>query len=167
MSRNNDLQGHELSTPNDLVGVRGWLLFLCISWTILSPAFSLFVIGVTLNEIPSLLPYSNIAPLAVPMTVIDSVLGLGVVAFSIVAGIRLWTVQPRAVSLARSYLIALAAYTIVSSGLNYFAVPPAFSTRTAADFLAPAVRQLAYTAIWLAYFARSERVAVTYGLARE
>jgi hypothetical protein len=134
-----------------LNGVRGWLLLLCVSLTVLGPlagAASLIGLLAAANSQltpPSTLHYVVMLP------------GIGALAFSAIAGVMLWRRTSRAVPFVRLALMLQPAVLILSV-VVFRAVGLPVSMRW------PALAQAAVIAlIWLAYLHTSVRVSVTYG----
>jgi hypothetical protein len=76
------------------VGVRGWLLFFCVSLCILSPLASAFMLvrGTIANA-----PYFARFPGLLLVTIASAALAVALMALAIVAGVALWQVKPDAV----------------------------------------------------------------------
>jgi hypothetical protein len=101
-------------------GVKGWLLFFCISLTILSPLFTLANIARSFsaaNRVEDALPGFMTA------NIIDTVLTLTIMALGIFAGAALWAVKPKAVRVAKLFLIVLPVYAVLEVAL-FLAILP-------------------------------------------
>ena len=138
------------ATPNGAPGgqpVGGWLLFLCVSMTILNP----------LMVVSRLAPaFSYLSSLG-PRFVIEVLIALGLAGFGIYAGIGLWTVRAGAVKIAKMFFVARGAWTVISilmaftgSYARFALMPQSFVT-------------LLFCAIWYAYLSSANRVKTTYG----
>ncbi len=142
-------------------GVGGWLLLLCLGLTIFRPLFTLGSIVVTYGESAQ---YFGKYPGLMIVTFIDTVLSIGLMAFSICAGIGLWRVQSNAVQVTKVFLLCLLGYAVVSSVLPFLAGLPSEAN---VDMIAPvatsAFKVVIYVAIWYSYLNKSERVRATYG----
>ena len=127
--------------------VGGWLLYLCINLTILSPIVMIvqFVTGISGNS--SLIE-----------VLVLCLLTLGPAAYSIITGVRLWTVRQKAVRHAKVFFVVMACINAMS-----LAVVALTRSQDVSDYTM-AVRSLVSVAIWLTYLSRSVRVASTYGL---
>jgi hypothetical protein len=145
-------------------GVNGWLLIFCIAQTILNPILLLrslvSLVSVwyrhfqQFEQIPGLLTY----------TVVDRLLLLGVTAFSVYAGERLWRIKLGAVKIVKRYLLTVLGYYFLSLFLPFIVE---FSS-TASDklFLSNLARLVlgaTFVALWYSYFNQSKRVKATYG----
>lgn len=142
-----------LSQPaEDLRGVGGWLFFLCISLAIIAPVMQALIAAKALT---------NLATARVP---IQTLLRLGSVGaiygglaiFSCFAGFMLWMEAPKAVSVAKAYLLVAAALPISLFLLLYFA---GMQVNLAQVIL----RRSAYSVVWYSYLTSSRRVKLTYG----
>ena len=117
----------------------------------------------TLRDIPTFRPYEDALPLLIPATLVDLILAVGVAAFCVYAGVRLWAVSPGAVRTAKTYLYSAAGYQVVSVAITYAALPQEIIREIQADMISRLARSLIAVAVWLAYFRTSERVGATYG----
>jgi hypothetical protein len=143
-----------------LRGVGGWLLFFCISLTMLSPLITLYRL---LSAFGPVLRVSGTYPGLLVVTIIDTVLSVGLMAFSIFAGISLWRVAPKAVSIAKAYLISLLVYSVLVIPLVFLAgLPSRANAVMFQEGLIGLLRSFGYVAIWLSYLSKSKRVAATY-----
>jgi hypothetical protein len=158
-----------------VIGVRGWLLFLCIVLTIISPAFSMvrFVIDFV-PPVTSIFNRYDVVEMPHVLTIPVLIVSLVVLrnAFSIYAGIALWTRRPNAVWVAKLYLSA----NLVVFGL--FLSPLLGSLYDFVDpdrdydhlLFSPPVRAFLAAfgswALWTAYLTWSRRVRATFPAAR-
>lgn len=141
-------------------GVGGWLLFFCISLTILQPGlFALTTVGgfAALSQqrgaISALLYW-------------DTAIMVVFVAVSAVVGGRIWAGSPKGRTLALRLLYVRLPYLVVCNalGLFLFADPALLSNPTfVGAFVGNLLREVLYLAIWVSYFKRSKRVRNTYG----
>jgi hypothetical protein len=123
----------------DLKGVGGWLLFFCISLTVLAPLL-MFV-----RE------WGNGFELG-------SMIDLALTAFGVLVGIMVWNVHPRV-------FLLLWIYFGVTAALLVLGVVGAFFTPKEQDpkETIQLVRALISTIIWFLYFKKSDRVQATFG----
>jgi hypothetical protein len=136
----------------DLRGVGGWLLFLCISMAIIAPIMQALVAAKALT---------NLATARVP---IQTLLRLGSVGaiysglaiFSCFAGVRLWMEKPKAVSVAKAYLLVAAVLPISIFLLLHFAGMQVNLSQVI-------FRRSVYSLVWYSYLTASRRVELTYG----
>jgi Protein of unknown function (DUF2569) len=145
-------------------GVGGWLMFLCIILTILSPLKSAHNLITGFQEI---LPLRNEFPGLMLVAVVDTILGLGLVAFGFYAGMKLWQKMSGAVRAAKTYFLIFLAYSVVAAFLPFMAGLPEESNKIMAEEMPKAiVSSLIYFCIWFAYLSVSKRVRATYPDAR-
>lgn len=142
-----------ITNPSSVVKVGGWLLFFCIILTIITPIFSFSTIIYVLVKMPLLIKY---APDFALWEKIDLVMMVGIISFSIYAGISLWKKKSGAVDLAKKYLIAFFIYSLVEAVivLSY----------TKADVGMNLLRSFVFVGIWYTYLTKSKRVKDTYSL---
>ncbi len=141
-------------------GVGGWLLLLCISLTILSPALTTYNL---VTGWDALTAAADTVAGAQTMAVIDVVLSVPLVVFMVLAGVALWLRRPRAVRIARAFLVTMVVYNVVLIFMPYLAgMSSAAIDAMMPDVVVTAIRGFVFSAIWLAYLARSERVKDTY-----
>jgi hypothetical protein len=143
-------------------GVGGWLLFFCLSLTVFSPLITIVAIIASYSEASQLL---DLFPGVMVITVIDTFLSLGVMAFSVYAGVGLWRVKPGAAQTAKRYLLCLLAYAAVETILPFMAgLPTDVDGTLTAEVIKDASRKVFYVAIWYAYLNKSKRVMATFEL---
>lgn len=141
-------------------GVGGWLLFLCVVLTIISPLFA--VVG-TLSGLEDTEHLFGMYPGFAAMMRIEAVLALVMAALSIYAGLLLWGVKPGAVQKAKRILlvfIGLSAITAVTSFMSD--LPSGFNDEVVISGIMTLVRTGVFVAIWHSYLSKSRRVAATY-----
>ena len=133
-------------------GVMGWLLFLCLSLTILGPLVQGRIAWTALTNLATTPVTSNGTVLR--LSTVGAIYA-GLTAFSICAGLLLWLEEPRAVSVAKAYL--LIAPTLVI---------PLYAILTLAGLKVNLVRvvfgRLVYSIVWYTYLSTSKRVRETY-----
>jgi Protein of unknown function (DUF2569) len=141
-------------------GVGGWLLLLCVGLTILGPLFAVASLTGSFREVSPLLDQF---PGLMVLMVVDTTLTVGLMAFSIYAGVALWQIRPGAVSTAKRYLLWSLVYLPVTAVLPFMVgllseSHPAMLKEIARDTL----RGVIATAIWYWYLTKSKRVKATY-----
>lgn len=151
-------------------GVGGWLLWLCISLTLLGP---LIMLGSIFTEYRAAAQYSDQIVLSgsfgdrfpglTTYVTIECVLGALLAAFSIYAGVGLWRVRPHAVGTARTYFLLSVVYQVFIAALVPFAGLPQWMQ----DVVYSHQKRSAITAmgacmIWISYLNRSDRVKNTF-----
>jgi hypothetical protein len=105
---------HPLNPPSLTRPIVGWLLWLCLMLTFVSPASVLY--HIFSHTIPILVsPHTPIRN--IPLFIIYPVLFIPVALFSFLAGLKLWLVRPGAVTFAKYYLL-----TYLGAHIAYFLV---------------------------------------------
>ena len=145
---------------NDFKGVKGWLLLLCVSLTLVAPA-SVMKALVRTHEV--LEPYFTRFPALREYVLQHSLVSMGLLSLGVVAGIMLWTVKPGAVKLAQSFLIA----TLVYGAAGFVLIPSsqlpwAVSSALMEGALQTFIQSVLVFAVWMTYLAKSKRVKATY-----
>jgi len=134
-----------------LKDVGGWLLFFCVSLTILSPVSALL-------SLPRLALAQDISPLIiVPLILIG---------FSAFVGINVWMVAKRAMMWLKAYFITLGGTALFA--IAYFATLFLSADEEASGVellrtIFPYLRVLTWVVIWAIYFHKSKRVKATFG----
>lgn len=141
-------------------GVRGWLLLLAISLTILDP------IAIVLGVFGALyLPESNLEkyPEMLNFLLVSGGARLALAVFSIYAGVSLWRIQPGAPTIAKRYFQAATVYSALSLLLpRMVGLPDELHRQMAGASLVSSVTTLCYIAAWYTYLEKSKRVRATY-----
>jgi hypothetical protein len=132
----------------DPVGVRGWLLALCLLLVVWQPLDLALVASHVVDAI---------AVRGLPLALV-LVLRLGVAAFGIAAGIALFAQRPSAVALAKAALLASAAVDVFVDLTPFFP-----NNRFPGETPYYVAGSIAYCAIWMMYLSRSRRVRNTFG----
>ena len=149
-----------VDTATRLRGVGGWLLFFCLSLTLFNPGATVYNLW---QAIPQNQPFFNAYPGLFLLTVVDSVVSLGIAGLSVYAGIVMWRVRPGAVKVARTFLIVGAVYTVLAPFAPLLAGLPQRANDIIVSSAFTAVgRGVIYYAIWLSYLTSSKRVRATY-----
>ena len=94
---------------------------------------------------------------------IDAILSVGIICFSIYAGMSLWRIRPKGVSIAKVFLLTFAAYAVVANILPFLAGLPANANEamTAQAFIG-VLRSAIIVVIWYLYLVKSKRVRATF-----
>lgn len=151
-----------LPTEPEYKGVRGWLLLFCLSLTVFSPLLTIGSLGVGYSESSK---YFGQFPGLRIINVIDIILSLGIVAFSIYAGAGLWSIRPGAVQMAKRYLLCFLGYHAVAAILPFMAGLPSASIDAMIMPVAQnTLRGVIYFAVWYSYLNNSKRVKATFRL---
>lgn len=143
-------------------GVRGWLLFFCLSLTVLSPLGNSILWVMTFNNVS---PHFSKFPGLRTCTVIDGLLTLVLIGFSIYAGIALWRIRPNAVNIAKTYLRVYLMVVVIEIFLPL--IMAGLPTELYGDIIKEgfkgAARAYVFFSIWNSYLSKSKRVKATYG----
>jgi len=144
-----------------LKGVEGWLLLLCWILTFVSPLVMLWQIGMEWKEVaPAFATLPNLRTLVI----VETVLNVLMMAFSIWAGVSLWRLKHNAVRIAKAYFLAALIYSIaipfILTGL--VDLPSEMSRALENEGAKQAGRGILSSVIWLWYLSRSKRVRATY-----
>jgi Protein of unknown function (DUF2569) len=136
--------------PRKLAGVGGWLFLLVAYLVFLVPISA--ALALTRGAVGVFVTHSTKIN-ASPTVLYAWIAGLGLVGFGLYAGILLWKERPRAVAVAKRFLLAWLLLGTISALL------PGASVADRAWGLANA---LFWFAIWYSYLVLSKRVANTY-----
>lgn len=135
----------------DYRGVRGWLLFFCLSLTVFSPLGTIVLVSLQIPDI--VIQASQFSGLPkVIFLIITFSLPSGFSLFGIYAGIALWRVRHNAVKIAKTYLFTFFICNIIYSLL--------LNDRHVGMFWL--VSTIVYFALWYAYLIKSKRVNAIY-----
>ncbi|MCX5834926.1 MAG: DUF2569 family protein, partial [Deltaproteobacteria bacterium] len=132
-------------------GVGGWLLFLCVSLTILGPLFG------TASVLGDYSKFVSDNPDLKGVALIFVLVFLGIIAFGYYAGNSLWRIRPGAVNITKKFFITLFAITSVSSLLAVAGGEENIG-RAGGAIIAQGI----VTVIWYSYLNKSKRVKATY-----
>ena len=142
--------------------VGGWLLFFCISLTILTPLANIAAIAQELAALPEI---SSRFPRMVIVVAAESILTLGLVVFSVYSGIKLWSIKNDAVETAKMFLISNFAAIVIISIIPFFGgLPESANAQITKNAMSTVVRSAIFTWIWFSYLNKSVRVAQTFDL---
>jgi hypothetical protein len=152
-------QAKTAQVPNSaLKGVSGWLLLFCLGLTVFSPLLTLFSLVAAYSDAPF-----HRFPGLLTVTVIDTLLSVGLMAFSVYAGVGLWRIRPGAVQTAKRYLLCFLGYQVIAAVLPFTAgLPSSANEAITAEVVKNVVRGVFYVAIWYSYLNGSKRVKATY-----
>jgi len=147
---------------SSLQGVRGWLLFFCVTLVFLNPLATFGIFGLSLFQ---LTPLFKSFPGLLILSTVDGLASLILMSFSVYAGVSLWRIRPGAVRLAKMFLVAGVVYLLISPLFMLLAgLPDGAAVSALPDAYLTAGRSLLYYAIWFNYLTTSKRVRATYGL---
>jgi serine/threonine protein kinase len=137
-------------------GVQGSLLVFCISLTTMAPIAALYNLGIMYSSFEK---SSSAASKYESLLAIDALGALGMMIFSIAAGILLRRKRKNAVVVAKRFLITLLIFGFVES----FIVPLFGGLSPTSESVYNMLLILIYGSGWYAYLNKSERVKATYG----
>jgi len=145
-------------------GIGGWLLFLCISLTIITPAYAALSLFMFWREVSPFFSNNPDLRTAFHFFVAGSVFVCG---YGVYAGYRLWVLKSDAVAKAKTYLWISLCFSVF--GTIAFIVMADLPTTGALAYLQTAgikdvLKGFIPFAIWYAYLKSSKRVRNTYPL---
>lgn len=141
-------------------GVGGWLAFLIISLTFFSP---LALLSGMLKESEYWARYFERAPGLPPIIRISNIMEGCLIALSVFAGIGLWRKWPKAVRVAKTFLISLLIVSIIRPFLPLTVnLPESLHDKILDEVWYSMSTPLIYTMVWYTYLTYSKRVAATY-----
>jgi hypothetical protein len=144
-----------------LKGVKGWLLLLCISLTILDPSSIILNLMIITNLTK---PYFNKHAELLRVVLINGTCSIGLAVFSIYAGVLLWKVLPNAVNTAKKYLFAISFYSVFSTFIPALAGLQTEPVKgMSGNSVANSLLTILYASAWYLYLKKSRRVGATYG----
>jgi hypothetical protein len=146
-------------------GIKGWLLLLCLNLTIFNPASYLYEVNCTLDLFNytrnKILLFMFNKVLLYNILLIVTMVFLAI--FSFYAGLRLWEVKPRAVKIAKIFLIMQLSLTsiIVITG-PFMTLPLGGNENILRDIMKRLIPSLLNFSLWYLYLGYSRRVFTTY-----
>jgi hypothetical protein len=152
LSGSNPVRAALPDRANEFYGVGGWLLIFCISLAVISPVTQGFIAVKAVRNLAT--ARVHILTL-LRLGLVGAIYG-GLAVFSCFSGVMLWMKNPKAVSVARAYLLIAAVLPISLYLLLHYA-------GMHVDLLRIILRRLFYSVVWYSYLRSSRRVKVTYG----
>jgi hypothetical protein len=144
-----------------LKGVKGWLLLMCISLTILDPSSILLNLTIITNLTKPL--FNKNADL-LKVLIINGTCSIALAVFSIYAGISLWKILPNALMTVKKYLIAISLYSVFSTFIPTLVGLQTDSVRGISGHnVLNTMLTILYASVWYLYLKKSRRVLATYG----
>jgi hypothetical protein len=148
-------------TKTDYYGVKGWLLLLCVTFTILDPLTGFL----TLMGVTNLLkPHFNEDPGLLKIILIGGICSTCLIVYSMYAGVSLWKLAPNALITAKRYLRLLFYYSFFAIFLPSLV---GLTEKTQTEFykMNPLnnIIVMVYAGMWYLYLMKSRRVKATYG----
>lgn len=142
--------------------VGGWLKFLCIILTIISPLRTVSYLFKSYIEIsPVLNEFHGLRNLFLT----ESFLTIVLMILSVRAGLYLWNIEDGAVKVAKNYLLIFFGLSVISTLLPFaFEMPPGVNEPTIFEIVKYTILYSIFPFIWYWYLDASERVKATYKL---
>ena len=141
-------------------GIGGWLVLLCLALTIFSPLMTIASIFSTFVQASNAF---SMFPGLLVITIIDSILSLGLMAFSIYAGVSLWRIRPGAVIIAKRFLLTVLGYSAIAAILPFIAgLPSSSNDAMVLPIVIQTFRAAIFVIIWYLYLTKSKRVHATF-----
>ena len=142
-------------------GVGGWLMFFVITLVLIRPLMLCAALG-QYERVWG--PHYDAYPFLKTIHIINLVIGLGTLGFSIYAGVSLLRTRPNAVQIAKSYLLVSAVALMLTGGplLLLAGLPEGGDAAILQALPVDTLKGLVYPAVWYLYLSRSKRVATTY-----
>lgn len=140
----------------DYKGVKGWLLFFCISLTMIGPLFTIYNLAVISENLERISYFSSRLKGVLQF---DMFLAVGMMIFSITAGVFLWSRRKNAVIIAKRFLVTLLIFGFGES----FILPVLGGISPTGDSIVSMLQVIIYFSIWFSYLKKSKRVKATYG----
>jgi Protein of unknown function (DUF2569) len=146
------------TTPR--TGVGGWLLVLCLMFTVVGPLISAWLLA---DEYAAFEPYfAGSAGLQAAIFVSLAITACSV-AFGIYAGLRLWLIRPNAVTTTKHALLVGLAADAVTTAIGLVAGPtPDAQGQLLRQLTIDLVPSFIFFTLCFAYLNRSRRVYATY-----
>ena len=141
-------------------GVHGWLLLLCLMLTVVGPLISIWLMA---SEYTQLAPhFADSRSLQVATFFLIATTGCSV-AFGIYAGLRLWSVKPRAVNVAKASLLVGLAVEILTTTIQTAIAPTSLAEgRLFYEVMMSLGPSIIFFTASFAYLNKSTRVEATY-----
>ena len=155
-------------------GVGGWLLLFVILLTIINPLLNFPEVLALLSSIYQIFSFHLlillfILPIIIPI-IIEITSFIGLICFSIYAGVSLWRVKPNAVKIAKIFLITQIIIYIINFIINLIIVisyVPIYPVTIEFSDMGPIISKVCISSIvsvaWFCYLTKSKRVKATYG----
>lgn len=154
--------GQATRTTEELKGVGGWLMYMCVGLVFLGPAAILFQIFATLQTLDLI---ATEWPGFRPVFAMISLLSVGIALFGIYVGVRLWGAHQDAVKKAVFYFYAQAGIPVLEL---FMVLNSAIPSDLQSDVVSGQIRHIfmamVWAGIWVSYLKKSRRVKTTFGL---
>jgi hypothetical protein len=150
-----------------LKGVRGWLLFFCISLVFINPLINIPLLILYIDNQHNAL---TMFPLLNTTFIIDLVITSLFSLIGIYIGINLWKIHSRAIANANLYLYSFLIYSIISFTAYFISIASydisfnSTSIKFLGDNFRSTIYSIGYVIVWKLYLKNSERVKNTFDL---
>lgn len=146
---------------DNLEGIKGWLLFLCIAMIFIFP---LKTVNVLIQNYISSTPYFNSYPVFLTLNILDILFGSILVILSIFAGITLWQKRQNAILFTKIFLWGGIVYTFIQPAFILLAnnLPEIVKDAMLKGSINDALINFTSFFIWYLYLLKSKRVANTF-----
>lgn len=152
----------EIQDKNKPIGIKGWLLLLCLCLTIIDPlsmAINL-MIGSSLAK-----PFFHIHRHLFYLIFINGMFNIALITFSVYAGVLLWKQYKGAVATGKKYFIFLFFYSLIAQYLpDILGIPENIYKKIHDNSIFTTILNMAYAVAWYVYLSRSKRVKNTYSI---
>jgi len=144
--RTKPAETHTIQERGQLYGIGGWLLFFCVSLTIISPAAIVYFTAKSVI----------VSGRALAGNEMFQLVNTALVVYGVIVGITLWRTRRGAVRQIKVFLLVNAAVACIEAilGTALGLQPPVGVVGYIAEIL--------YLGLWLLYFSNSRRVANTF-----
>ncbi|MHC4159722.1 MAG: DUF2569 family protein [Planctomycetota bacterium] len=141
-------------------GVKGWLLLFCLILSIISPTGNVVLMIVSFDQASA---FFDKFPGLESVAIIECVLRVALIAFSIYAGLSLWWIRPNAVNIAKTYLQVFLGVAVLEIFLPLMAgLPPELYGDIISEGFRATFRPYIFYWLWTSYLNKSKRVKATY-----
>lgn len=141
-------------------GVGGWLMFFVVTLILIRPLTLCAALG---QYEKAWGPHYGAYPFLKVVRIINLIVGIGAMGFSIYAGVGLLRIRANAVQMAKSYLVVSAiALVLVEPLLLLAGLPEGANAAILQALPVDLIKGLVYPTVWYLYLSNSKRVATTY-----
>jgi hypothetical protein len=137
-------------------GVKGWLLFLCVNLTVITPLWGLGFLG---KEWAESKQYLDIVPNFKEALMIEFFVMAIFLLYSIYTGVQLWKIRPNAVKNAKQFFVINLLLCLTLQPVMAQMLGVQFMN---GDYLKSVFGGILNIAIWYPYLLKSKRVMATY-----